>query len=571
MAYDLIIRGGTVVDGSGLPGFQADIGITDGMIVKIGSIKGESAKETIDAEGHVVSPGFVDGHTHFDAQIFWDPLGTNSCWHGVTSAVMGNCGFSLAPCSEKDKELVYDNLERAEDLSPAALNAGVPWSWETFSEYLDTVDALPKGINYSGYVGHSALRTHVMGERAFTDTANQDDMAAMTRELENSMRAGAAGFSTSRSLSHRTPDGKPVASRVGDWSEVCDLVGTMTKMGGGVFEIAREMVYDDAEHGKMERQQIKDLALSTGVPMTFGAAWYRRASPDEWRPNFEMIDETCAAGGKILLQGGSHWNGSLRSFETLMLFDNAPVWKDFRKLPLEEQEKGLRNPEMRAKLLEAARNFTVSNDPSLPNVLLRAIDWNWIFPMDRPLPPYRSVAEIAKERGTDAIETMIDLALEKHLKMFFINPGNNEDQDYVRALINHPRTAVTFSDSGAHVNSTLNPVQAHLLGHWVRAEQAMTLEAAVRKITFDIASFWGLKGRGLLREGWCADVCIFDPDTISPSMPSLAYDLPAGAERLIQKADGIKATIVNGEVLIKDNEHTGNLPGRLIRGALAVN
>jgi len=571
MSYDLIIKGGTIVDGSGLPGVIGDIGVTDGRIAKIGQLNGESATETIDAEGHIVSPGFVDGHTHFDAQIFWDPLGTNSCWHGVTSAVMGNCGFSLAPCAEKDKELVYDNLERAEDLSPAALNAGVPWSWETFGEYFDAVDALPKGINYSGYLGHSALRTHVMGERAFEDKANDDDMTAMTQELQNAMRAGAVGFSTSRSLSHRTPDGKPVASRVGDWSEVVDLVGAMTDMGGGVFEIARHMVYGDDEHGALERNQIRDLALKTGVPMTFGAAWYRRSAPDDWRPNFEMIDETCAAGGKILLQGGAHWNGSLRSFETLMLFDYAPVWKEFRKLPLEEQEKGLRDPEMRAKLLESARAFEVSKDPSMPNVLLRDIDWNWIFPMDKPLPPYRSIAEIAKERGTDEIETMIDLALEKNLKLQFINPGNNEDQDYVRALINHPRTAITFSDSGAHVNSTLNPVQSHLLGHWVRNEQAITMEAAVRKITFDIASFWGLEGRGLLREGWHADICIFDPETISPSMPTVEYDLPAGAERLVQKAEGIKATIVNGEVMIKDNEHTGNLPGRLIRGALAAN
>ena len=571
MVYDLIIKNGLVVDGSGLPGTIADVAVTDGRIAKIGKLNGEAADKVIDAEGHVVSPGFVDGHTHFDAQIFWDPLGTNSCWHGVTSAVMGNCGFSLAPCAVKDKELVYDNLERAEDLSPDALNAGIDWSWESFSEYLDTVDNLPKGINYAGYIGHSALRTHVMGERAFTDQANADDMSAMTEELQAAMRAGAVGISSSRSESHRTPAGKPVASRVGDWSEVTSLVQTMMDMGGGVFELARHMIYDDPEYAAKEREQIRDLVLSTGAPTTFGTAWYRRKAPDEWRPNFEMVDETCAAGGKILLQGGAHWNGSLRSFETLMLFDYAPVWKEFRKLPLEEQEKGLRDPEMRAKLLESARNFEVSKDPSMPNVLLRAIDWEWIFPMDKPLPPYHSIAEIAKERGTDGIETMIDLALEKNLKMLFINPGNNEDQNYVRALINHPRVAITFSDSGAHVNSTLNPVQSHLLGHWVRNEQAITLESAIRKITFDIASFWGLKGRGLLREGWCADICIFDPETISPAMPHVAFDLPAGADRLVQKTHGIKSTIVNGEVLIENNEHTGALPGRLMRGALAVN
>jgi N-acyl-D-amino-acid deacylase len=571
MSYDVIIRGGTVIDGSGLPGYRADVGLTDGMIAAIGDLGGERAKETIDAEGHVVAPGFVDGHTHMDAQVFWDPLGTNSCWYGVTSVVMGNCGFSLAPCAEKDKHLVFNNLERAEDISPAAMNAGIPWSWDTFGEYLDTVDKLPKGINYAGYLGHSALRTYVMGQRAFEDQATADDMAAMTKALEDGMRAGAIGFSTSRSGNHRTPEGRPVASRVGDWSEVQHLVGAMGKLGTGVFEISRQNHGHDLEKAAFERNQLKNLALDTGVPVTFGSAWYHRATPDVWRSNFAMVDETCAAGGKMLIQGGAAWNGSLRSFETLMLFDRAPVWAEFRTLPLDEQERGLRDPEMRALLLDAARNFQVSNDPTLPNALLREIDWNWIFPLESALPPHRSIAEIASQRDTDEIETLIDLALEKHLKMFFINPSNNEDQEYVRALINHPRTAVTFTDSGAHVNSVINPVQAYLLGHWVRAEQAMTLEAAVRKITFDIAAFWGLKGRGLLREGWHGDVCVFDPKTIAPEIPSLAYDLPTGAERLVQKATGIKATIVNGEVLIKDNAHTGVLPGHVIRGPLAIN
>jgi N-acyl-D-aspartate/D-glutamate deacylase len=307
------------------------------------------------------------------------------------------------------------------------------------------------------------------------------------------------------------------------------------------------------------------------VPVTFGSAWYHRATPDVWRGNFEMVDDTWAAGGKMLIQGGATWNGSLRSFQTLMLFDRAPVWAEFRKLPLEEQEKGLRDAQMRKKLVDAAKAFTVSNDPSLPNVLRRNIDFNWIFPLEKPLPPYRSVAQIAGERGQDPIDTYIDLALEKHLKMFFINPSNNEDQNYVRALIRHPRTAVTFSDSGAHVASVINPVQTHLLGHWVREEQALTLEAAVRKITHDIAAFWGLKGRGLLRKGFQADIAVFDPKTVSPAMPTLVNDLPTAATRILQKAIGMKATVVNGQVLMRDGEHSGALPGRLLRGPLASN
>src|SRR5262249_45781674 len=241
MSYDLIIRNGTIVDGSGLPRYQADLGIVGDRIASIGKV-GSTAKQVIDAEGHVVSPGFIDGHTHMDAQIFWDALGTCSCWHGVTSVVMGNCGFSLAPCAEKDKLLVMKNLERAEDISPRAMEAGIKWSWDDFAQYLDAVDRLAKGINYTAYVGHSALRTYVMGERAFTEQANSEDLSAMKRELRNALQAGAAGFSTSRNRNHETPDSRPVASRLAAWDEVRQLVGVMGELRAGVFELAQESV-----------------------------------------------------------------------------------------------------------------------------------------------------------------------------------------------------------------------------------------------------------------------------------------------------------------------------------------
>jgi N-acyl-D-aspartate/D-glutamate deacylase len=252
-----------------------------------------------------------------------------------------------------------------------------------------------------------------------------------------------------------------------------------------------------------------------------------------------------------------------------MPWDTDPVWCDFRKLPLARQESGLRDPVMRAKLVAAARDHKRPTDAALNNVLLRDLDWNWYFPLTRTLPPYRSVAEIARERGQDPIDTVIDLALEKHLKLFFIAPTNCEDQDYVLAMLRHPSTAVTFGDSGAHVATIVNPVQADLLGNWVRQRQAMTIEAAVRKITFDIAAFWGLAKRGLLREGWHADVAVFDPATIAPDMPELVRDMPTGAERILQKAVGIKATVVNGAVFMRGNEHSGALAGKLLRGALA--
>ena len=571
MAYDIIIKGGTVVDGSGLPGYRADVAISDGAIAKIGKINGEAANEVIDAEGHVVAPGFVDGHTHMDAQVFWDPIGTNSCWHGVTSVVMGNCGFSLAPCPEEDKDLVLHNLQMAEDISIDAMKAGIPWSWDSFPEYLDTVDDLPKGINYSAYVGHSALRTHVMGERAMEEAASEDDLKAMKAELAESIRAGAIGLSTSRSRAHRTPTGKPVASRMADWQEVEELAGVMGELGAGVMEFSRESTDKDPEARKDEQARMKKLCVETGVPFTFGSSWYHRYAPDVWRNQFDFVDDTIAEGGKMLIQGTATWNGSLRSFETATPYDMIPVWKEFRQKPLAEQEKGLRDPEMRAKLSEAVKNHIHNPDLSLPNLYQRPVDWDWVFPLTQPLPPFRSISEIAKERGVEPLDAFIDLALEHHLKLFFVQPSNNEDQDYVLACIRHPHSAVTFSDSGAHVATTINPIHGHLLGHWVREKQAIPLEAAVRKITYGIAAFFGLKGRGRLREGDHADVCIFDPDTIAPTMPVLAHDLPAGAPRIIQKSSGILATIVNGEVFMRDGEHTGALPGSLIRGPLAHN
>jgi N-acyl-D-aspartate/D-glutamate deacylase len=569
MSYDLIIRNGTVVDGSGLPRYQADVGIVGDRIASIGKVSG-TAKEVINAEGQVVSPGFIDGHTHMDAQIFWDALGTCSCWHGVTSVVMGNCGFSLAPCAEKDKLLVMKNLERAEDISPRAMEAGIKWSWDNFAQYLDAVDRLPKGINYTAYVGHSALRTYVMGERAFTEEANSEDLSAMKRELRNAIQAGAAGFSTSRNRNHETPDSRPVASRLASWDEVRQLVGVMGELRAGVFELAQESVDRDPELMVDFNKRLKTLAVETGVPVTFGGASSRKSpDPQMWRSFFDLADETVAAGGKMLVQTSSRWISVLLSFESVMPFDNALVWREVRKLPLPEQEAALRNPHMRAKLIEAAREY-VRNPHRTIGAEARPPEYDWFFVLDKPLPPWPSLAQLARETSKDPLDLIIDLALEKHLKQFFIQPVINEDQDLVLAMMRHPRSVVTFSDSGAHVSQIMDSsIQTHLLGHWVRERQALTLEQAIRKITFELASFWRLRGRGLLREGSFADVAIFDPATVAPQMPTLEYDLPAGARRLKQKSTGFLATIVNGQVLLRNNEHTGALPGRLLRGPIA--
>jgi N-acyl-D-amino-acid deacylase len=567
MTYDLVIRSGTIVDGSGLPGYRADIGIKGSLIETIGDLSGAAAEQTIDAEGLIVAPGFIDGHTHMDAQVFWDPIGANSCWYGVTSVVMGNCGFTIAPCRPRDKRLVFSNLERAEDISPAAMEAGIPWSWETFPEYLDVVDKLPKGINYSTYVGHSAIRTHIMGERAFTEKATDDDIQRMRQEVRFALQAGAVGLSTSRSHAHRTAEGNPVASRIGDWSEVEALVDVMADEGVGVFEIARGTGGASPEETHAEIARIKALAIDSGVPITYGCSWYNRKQTNLWRPQFALVDDIIGAGGKALIQATSMWSGSLRSFETDTMFDPYPVWDQFRKLSLEEQERGLRDPALRARLVQAVKSTKRSNDPSLPNHLRRDVDWDWVFPQLQAMPPYRSIGEIARQRGEEPIETFLDVALEHHLKIFFLNPSGNEGEEFLQALVSHPNSAVTFTDSGAHVTSTVNPVQAYLLGHWVRDRQAVTLEAAIRKVTFDLAAFWGLRRRGLLREGYFGDVVIFDLEKIQPQIPTLVRDLPTRAPRLLQKADGIAATVVNGQILIRDGEHTGAAPGRLLRSS----
>ncbi|MGE0821543.1 MAG: amidohydrolase family protein [Candidatus Binatia bacterium] len=567
MQYDLIIKNGTVIDGSGLPRFHADLGIVHGKIATIGRIR-DRARQVLDAEGHVVAPGFVDAHTHMDAQVFWDPFGTCSCWHGITSVVMGNCGFSLAPCGEKDKHLVMRNLERAEDIAPEAMEAGITWSWTTFPEYLDAVDRLPKGINYAAYMGHSALRTYIMGERAFTDAATEADLDAMKRQVRDAIRAGAIGFTTSRTYNHQTRNGQPVASRLATWDEVRQLVSIMGELNAGVFEIANEDARFDPERIHEYIERLKALAVDTGVPVTFGMFSSRKA-PGLWRPFFDLANDTAAAGGRMFIQVHTRPLNVVLSFETVTPFDQLPVWTDLRKLSLAEQETQLHDPTMRQRLIRAAHETPREQGPGV-GVEARAANFKWLFVMDTATPPYRSIAELAAEQDKDPVEVFIDLALAKHLKQFFLQPLVNDNQDDVIAMIKHPRAVVTFSDSGAHVSQIMDSsLQTHLLSYWVREKQAVTLEDAVRMLSFVPASHWGLTGRGLLREGWHADVVVFDPNTITPMMPEVAYDLPAGARRLKQKAAGIMATVVNGAVVLRNNEPTGAFPGQLLRGPLA--
>ncbi|MBV1876954.1 MAG: amidohydrolase family protein [Pseudomonadales bacterium] len=568
MTYDIVIKNGTVIDGTGSTRFSADIGIVDGKIKTVGKIDAD-AKEIIDASGQIVSPGFIDGHTHMDAQVSWDPLGTCSVWHGITTVVMGNCGFSLAPCAVEDKLMVMRNLERAEDIAPEAMEAGIDWTWTTFPEYLESVENLPKGINYSAYIGHSALRTYTMGERAFTDTATAEDLAAMKKELTDSINAGAMGFSTSRTRNHQTPDGDPVASRLATWDEVRELVGVMGELGAGIFEIAGEDTPRAPEAQREYHERLKDLAVDTGVPVTWGMFSSRRA-PEIWPPYFDLLNETAEAGGTMFAQVHSRALNSLMSFETTMPFDKFPVWKELRAKPLAEQKKLLRDPEMRTKLIESAN----AGNPNAPRAVgveaSRKPAYKWLAVMDTIDGDHPSVHDLAEERGCDPVEVIIDEALKHDFKVFFRQPIANEDQDHVLEMMKHPRSVVTFSDSGAHVSQIMDSsLQTHVLAHWVREKGELDLETAVNMLTKQPAEAWGFKDRGQIKEGLAADIIIFDPDTIAPSMPEVKHDLPASAIRLVQKAEGISSTIVNGEVLMRNGDHTGVYPGKLLRGPLA--
>ncbi len=567
--HDLVIANGTVVDGSGAEATVADVAVDDGVITEVGELDSRSARRTIDAEGHIVSPGFVDVHTHMDAQLAWDPLGECSCFHGVTTAVMGNCGFTLAPVRADARQLVVRNLERAEDIAAEAMAAGIDWSWETYPEYLEFVDRTPKGINYAGYVGHSALRTWAMGERAFEEEATADDIALMVGQVEDSMRAGAVGFTTSISGNHETSDDRPVASRLSTRAEIDALVGAMGRLGGGIFELAHhpDLRSRDPEKRESYISWLVELAASTGIPITYGMLAF--GSQDHlWRPVVELLDRINASGGRSWGQVHTRQFGVLLSFQTRLPFDALPLWRDLRRQPLDEQRRALADPSTREKLITEAEHGDYGRAIGAE---ARKPEWQWIYPLTAGLPPYRSIRELADERGAPPMSVFLDLAIESDLERFFIQAAANQDQDIVLELLRQPYAIPTFSDSGAHVSQIMDSsLQTHMLGHWVRDRHEFTVEAAVHAMTQVPATAWGFADRGLVAEGMAADLNIFDLDTVTPDLPELVYDLPGGARRLRQTASGFRATLVNGEVLVEDGEPTGATPGRLLRGPLAT-
>jgi N-acyl-D-aspartate/D-glutamate deacylase len=567
-SLDLLIRGGTIVDGSGAARYRGDIGVRGGRIVEIGRIRSAAAR-TIDADGLIVSPGFIDGHTHMDAQVAWDRIGSCSCWHGVTTVIMGNCGFALAPCRPADREWFARCLTAVEDIPTEAMLAGIDWTWETFPEYLANVDRLPKAINYGAYLGHSALRMYVMGKRALTEKATEDDLTRMVAAVKEAVRAGAMGFSSSRATTHVTPDDTPVASRIADWSELDRLVGALADLNAGVFQIGPDISGGEAQRRFLTR--LKQLGVESGRPIMFGVLSSRQGDkPNPWTYQLDYLDECAAAGARMWGQSTTRSINAIFSLKSYLPFDVLPAWRELRGLPLAEQKRRLADPAARGRLVAAEANMkprdnvfqgggAATTDPRKPDYdnlyAMKGVDWN-----------DPTVAQLSGQRGKHPVEVMIDLVLENDDQVF-VQPLVNEDPEHVLGMLRHPRTLATFSDSGAHVCQEMgSSLQTHLLSYWVRARQAFTLEEAVRKLTFDNASAWDLNDRGLVRAGYAADLVVFDEARVRPAMPSVETDLPGGARRLVQKAEGIAAVVVNGQVTLEQGRATGAVSGKLLRG-----
>lgn len=555
MDYDLKITGGTIVDGTGAPGRPGEVGIAGGRVVALGDAPGEG-RQRIDAGGMVVAPGFIDIHTHYDAQILWDRLLSISPWHGVTTVLMGNCGFGVAPARPAHRDLLVRTLENVEGMSAAALEAGMgDWGFETFPQYLDVLEARGAAINVAALVGHTPVRLYVMGEESTERAATEDEVAAMRAIVAEALAAGAAGFATSRAPTHVGYAGKPVPSRAADISEVLALAGTLGDARRGIMQATVGM---DLFFGEFEQ-----IATETGQPITWTALLAGMLGPGSHRGLLERAMQTQDQGLPVYPQVTCRPLMFEFQFSAPFILESMPAFAPASAADRDGKLKVYADEGFRAGIKEAT---AAGGGPF-------ATLWDRMTIAQCPQDPSldeRPVRDVAAERGVDPVDLALDLALASDLEARFRVAVANYDEDEVEELLQHPGTVLGLSDAGAHANQLCDACfSTHLLGHWVREREALTLEQAVRMLTSRPAEVMGWPDRGRLAVGLPADVVVFDPATVGAGALRRVYDLPAGADRLVADAVGIEAVIVNGTVVRQHGQDAldadGPLPGTLVR------
>ena len=568
---DLVITGGIVVDGTGGPQRLADIAVSDGIITEIaepGSLAG-SLTETIDATGLIVTPGFVDIHTHFDGQVTWDPLLTPTCWHGVTSVVMGNCGVGFAPVSPDRHDWLIGLMEGVEDIPGAALSEGIRWEWETFNEYLDAVDRAPKMLDVAAQIPHGAVRAYVMGERgARNEAATSEDIAAMAAIVRDAIAAGALGFSTSRTIAHMAIDGEPVPGTFAAEDELFGLGNALKDAGGGVFELAPAgALGEDLAAPEREMDWMRRLAAICGRPVSF-ALTQNDHDPESWRRMLDLCAEAASEGSNVRPQVAGRPVTLLLGLKTFHPFAYCPSWGPVGILPLDERVARMADPEIRRRLLIEAS----SPDPTMRQFFNPDKSFPLGDPPDYEPHPSTSIAQIAQRAGADVWSVFYDALMADNGHAFVMRPLLNYTDgnlDAVREMLMHPTTVWGLGDGGAHCGTTCDAsTPTYMLTHWARdRENGIPLETVIKKITSQTAGLFGLGDRGVLAPGMRADINVIDHAGLTLHAPVMVHDLPGDARRFIQRSTGYVATILAGQVTLRNGEETGARPGALVRGA----
>jgi N-acyl-D-amino-acid deacylase len=567
----MLIRGGTVIDGTGAPARVADLAIIGDQIVDVAANIVGTANRVIDATDRLVTPGFVDIHTHLDAQLAWDPVGSSSCYHGITSVVMGNCGVTFAPCKPEDRQVLAEMMESVEDIPRAAILEGLPWDWVTYGEYLDSTARMRKGINVGGMVGHCALRQYAMGERGIGETApSPDELRSMTELLEEAMRAGALGFSTSRTYLHKVPDGRPVPGTFAQPEELYAFADVLRRFGVGIFESASrigEGERDDADIAgtRAELAWMGEASRRSGRPVSFGLLQHD-SRPDLYARVIELAKQENQRGATLRPQTTARSVGILFCLDTRTPFDRAEPWRELRKVRNGKKLMALRDPATRSKLIEAA-------EATEPTVDLRQLFVVNSLNGDRrgaryDLDPATSLAAIAEHRGISAAAAFIELQLETSGSLVCSFPFLNQRLSAVEHMLDEHLVTLGLADAGAHVGQILDASQpTFLLSYWIRERERWSVEEGVRRLTSDTADLFGLRGRGRLGSGCFADINVIDFDALELPAPSYVYDFPQGAGRFVQSSTGYDYTLVNGQVFMDHGEHTGAYAGTVLKNS----